>query len=85
MEHTRQCVDWRVLLAIALLFRALPPTHAAAASTWVVVVAFFAAGIACLMSCTVLLETAGPAGDHAAPARSCLRNFGITREITKRS
>jgi ABC-type multidrug transport system permease subunit len=55
--------------AIALVLRALLPTYTAVPSTWVMVlVALLAAGIAYLMSYTVVLKTACPAGERTASA-----------------
>jgi hypothetical protein len=58
---TRSVYAFLVVLAIALLLRALLPTYTAIPSTWVTaLVALFAAGIAYLMSYTVVLKTARP-------------------------
>jgi len=66
---TRSVYGFLLVLAIALLLRVLLPTYTTVPSTWVVVlVALFAAGIAYLMSYTLVLKTARPIGDRAAPA-----------------
>jgi hypothetical protein len=66
---TRSVYGFVLVLAIALLLRVLLPTYTAVPSTWVVVlVALFAAGIAYLMSYTVVLKTARQADDRVAPA-----------------
>jgi ABC-type multidrug transport system permease subunit len=59
---TRSVYGILLVLAIALVLRAFVPTYTAIPPTWVVVlVALFAAGIAYLMSYTVVLKTARPA------------------------
>jgi hypothetical protein len=66
---TRSVYGFLLVLAIALVLRVLLPTYTAIPSRWVIVlVALFAAGIAYLMSYTVVLKTAPQAGDRAAPA-----------------
>jgi hypothetical protein len=56
---TRSVYGFLLVLAIALVLRALLPTYTAIPSIWVVVlVALFAAGIAYLMSYTAVLRTA---------------------------
>jgi len=66
---TRSVYGFLLVLAIALLLRVLLPTYTVVPATWIVVlVALFAAGIAYLMSYTIVLKTTRQAGNRAAPA-----------------
>ena len=66
---TRAVYGFLLVLAIALLLRALLPTYTAIPSAWVtVLVAVFAAAIAYVMSYTAVLKTAQPAAGRAASA-----------------
>lgn len=66
---TRSVYGFLLVLAIAALLRVLLPTYTAAPATWVIVlVALFAAGIAYIMSYSVVSKSARQVGDQAAPA-----------------
>ena len=58
---TRSVYGFLLVLAVALILRVLLPSYTAIPTTWVVaLVALFAAGIAYLMSFTVVLKTGLP-------------------------
>jgi len=66
---TRSVYGFLLVLGIALALRVLAPTYTVIPTAWVVaLVALFAAGIAYLMSYTVVLKTARPGGERTASA-----------------
>jgi len=66
---TRSVYGLLLVLAIALVLRALLPNYTAVPVRWVVVVvALFADGIACLMSYTAVLKSARPGAYRTASA-----------------